>query len=234
MTRPSGRTIGFAVVFALTTAGALLVGWFVLGSAAINLRGEKSVAIGTFATALATALLALVTLYLGGLAREQARIAKQGLETQTQPFFTVGDISEFEAYVTRGLPDRGELLSLSANVRNAGIATGVVMKVLFLFEEDVVVAGGAIDPAVPPGGTTNVTGQEPESWSGFDTARNRVEKTEDYSVAVEYADVTGRNRGAVRLDVKRYGRNWAVRQIHWADSIEKVRTEPRFGTQPWI
>jgi hypothetical protein len=126
-----------------------------------------------------------------------------------------------------------DFLAVAAHVRNAGIGTAVITSAKFIFGDDVIVAGGAKDPAIPPSEGTSVTAQIEEGTPQFEQASARATETQDFSLAAEYADVSGRRRGAVRLDIKRRSHGeWWVRQVFWAGTIDDVRTNPKLGTQP--
>jgi len=91
---------------------------------------------------------------------------------------------------------------------------------------------------VPPTeGTDVVAAPDPQAAAELDSENG-------FSVAIGFADVSGRARGAVRLDVNkrtismRVGvyapevRRW-VRQVHWAETLDAVRDNPKLGTQPY-
>jgi hypothetical protein len=233
-----------SAALALGLAGiGLLVGWLVLGSGRVEADADTVdviVAAGTLATALGTVVLGAATVFLGvktrdvvdatqaeaqaardelAIARDQLQVANASLEAQTQPFLTVGDTS------------RGFLNNSTVHIRNVGNGTAIVTSAVFISPEEVVSAA-AVDPAMPTGESTSVRPAVPLVDTGMD----------NFSVAVAFADVSGRPRGAVRLDVYREPEaapaayqeptRWRVRQVFWADTLEAVRDAPAFGSQP--
>jgi hypothetical protein len=244
----TSRRTSWRMTFGAMTAAVgsgLLIGWLVLGDTHIDADGvDIAVALGTLLTALCTAALGAATVYLAlktrdvvaatqsetqvarheiAIAQEQASTARQTLEAQTQPFFTVGSTNP------------SVLNAHSAHVRNAGSGTAIVLGSVFIAPDGTDHPAAAVDPAVPPGESTAVV--IPGDLGG------RFAAAENFSVAVSFADVSGRNRGAVRLDVYKVSGNpaegiyaqpprWRVRQVFWADTMDAVRHSPAFGTQP--
>jgi hypothetical protein len=250
--RRSALALSYRSVFwsAVTLAGAaglsVVVGF--VGSEhgfGWELAAVFGTALGTTLLAISTGLLALLTARdvsaaqeLAQLTRdeaqrtqeslriagEQAEIARAALDAQTEPFLTVGSVAK-------------EVLSdSSAQVRNVGNATAIVTQAFFVGAEGVRFAAAIPDPAVPPGETTAIQGwpeAEDTEWLTND----------NFSVVALYADVSGRERGAVRLDVYRgeedreppymFGgpRRCFVTQVHWANSVEQVIAEPRVSSQ---
>lgn len=228
-----------ALVVLAGTAAGLVVGWLVLGDGGVEAGSiDGLVAAGTLATAVATVGLGGATVFLGvktrdvvdatnaeaeaareelAVAREQAKIASDALDSQTQPFLTVGDTS------SRSLNGR------SVHVRNVGNGTAIVTTAVFIYDGRRISAA-AVDPAMPAGESTTIRLPAPPTF----------EISNNFSVAVAFADVSGRQRGAVRLDV--YERreeggydpesSWWVRQVFWADTLDEVIDRPRLGSQP--
>lgn len=233
----------------------MLLGWLVIGHGSVQARGVDLIAIGTLVTAACTLGLAGATYYLGvrtgdvvdasrdeaqaarddlAVAREQATTAREALDAQTQPFLTVGAVRPDLFHVVSG-PD-GDVRA-SAHVRNAGNATAIITSVVFMFPGGHTFSGGAPDPAVPAGESTAVRFVIPVDSNLHDQAHTQTAHAENFSVAVAFADVSARSRGAVRLDVMRapvteLGRPWYVRQVFWADTLDAVRNEPAIGSQP--
>jgi hypothetical protein len=211
---------------ALVVVGTV-VGWLLLSD-----PGADAVAIGTFVTAIATLGLAGATVYLGVKtrdtaieARREASTATAALDAQTRPFLTVGSVAP------------QVLTSRSAHVRNMGNGTAVVSRAAFVAEDGALYRGAAPDPAVPVGETTLIRLATDESG-----AAAVLDGASSFAVVVEYADVDGRRRGAVRLDVRywvaarptRFGdtpdRRW-VAQVHWASDLDTVINRPELSSQ---
>jgi hypothetical protein len=198
-------------------------------------RWDAVIGIGTLATAFGTVLLGAATFALGkrtgdavkaaadqleitqdglALATAQLGVAREALDAQTQPFITLGGTS-------------AELLNdRTVHVRNAGSGTAIIKYAYLLIGPDPIVAV-AVEPAVAPGESTSIT-LPPIPDANRDT----------FDVAVVYADVSGRERGATRLTIQRdddprgVNPGWFVRQVFWDDTLEAVRENPRIGTQP--
>lgn len=224
-----------AVAAAVGLGAGVLLGWLVVGGG--DVEGDTAVAIGTFVTALGTLALAGGTLYLADrteavvaatqgeaeATRLSSDIARQALDSQTQPFLTVGSVAE------------DVLNAKSAHVRNAGNGTAIVVQAAFVAPSRTRFTASIPDPVVPAGETTAIRGHgatEGEAWLTGD----------NFSVVALYADVSGRERGAVRLDIYKVpGREapspyegpprWRVTQVHWADSISEVIERPRLSSQ---
>ncbi|MDX6690592.1 MAG: hypothetical protein QOG15_2049 [Solirubrobacteraceae bacterium] len=231
------------------TVGALgvLVGWLLVGGGRIEVKADgldRAIAIGTIATAVGTLALAAATFSLAMKTRdvvrasqdeasaardavkvgtEQAAIATAALDAQTQPFLTVG---------TR----KPEVMNFdSVHVRNAGPGTAIVTRAVFVSSNGDVTLGAAYDPVIPPGESSSILRQGPFIPSGAPS------REQTFSAAIEYSDVSGRVRGAVRLDLHKPdgqldaygdGPRLRVRQVFWADTLDEVRERPMFGSQP--
>jgi hypothetical protein len=245
------RAIGWSFIAMLVvTALSVLVGF--LGSE----HGFGWELAAVFGTALGTTLLAVATGVLGLLtwrdvsaaqelarltreeaqatarsieaAEQQAETARAALDAQTAPFFTVGDVNP------------AVLTANSAQIRNVGNGTGIVTQALFVGADGGRFTASIPDPAVPPQETTAIRGWNPEEGMEWLTSDN-------FSIVALYADVSGRERGAVRLDVYREPepeppepptiyddsgqRRWKVTQVHWAASVEKVIAAPTVSSQ---
>jgi hypothetical protein len=258
-TRPSLRrvavwsSVALAAVIGLSVAVGFAgeehgFGW--------ELAAVFGTALGTTLLAVATGLLALLTARdvsaaqeLAQLTRdeaqqtaealriagEQSAIARASLDAQTQPFMTLAAVEDttFHAGVlTRADPERSKEARVRAHVRNAGNATSVVTHVQFAFA-DKRFSGGAVDPAVPAGETTSVQASIPEDSPEFADAASLFPSATDFSVGVAFADVSGRPRGAVRLDAqKQLGGRWWVRQVCWAETLDDVFASPSLCSQP--
>ena len=132
-----------------------------------------------------------------------------------------------------------EEAQLTVPFRNVGNGTAIVQSVAFALSATAVVAGSSSTPVVPPGQVVKAGLTLGSSRSGFSDVREVIERRANFSVVIVYADAGGQPGGAVRLDVQASrdddggpSSKWTVRQVHWDDTADGVRSSPRLSTDP--
>jgi hypothetical protein len=168
------------------------------------------------------------------IGREQAETAREALAAQTQPLLSsvprgiispTGYTADIEATFD---PQNGGFIKVP--FRNIGNGVALIKAVMF-WAVDGGSGGVSEDAAVP---------EDEISYARIELAANNrlgsdvVVAQTNFSVVMTYADAADRPRGATRLDVyysDSRGR-WYVRQVHFGDDAESVRTNPRASSGP--
>lgn len=202
------------------------------------MTGASSAQVASTAFAAASAFAALTTVWLS---RSQSRIAREALEADTQPLLTDAprglfleeiDWHEASGKMTRRIEDRATIKVgnvgpepvgfASVPIRNVGNGCARINTVVFRLA-DGREAGGRVDnPVLPAKELTHARIDAGPDDDGADVAESIGLEYQDFAVLLNYADVGGRLRGALRIDIAN-GQYPHVTVRRWADSLTQLR-----------
>jgi hypothetical protein len=202
--------------------------------------------VAQIASALFTAVAAGAAWWTVRHAGTQSATAREALDVQTQPLLTdvprgqqrrptwfdeSGEPGSWEdaGDISVGLSGPEPVASVGVPLRNVGTGTARIRDVIFTVG-GAQAPGRASNPVVPSGETTRAILAVADGDPAYGSAEEIAGAYEDFSVTVSYADVSGRLRGVVKLDVRNGQYPWVVGRS-WTEitSAELARRGRRSG-----
>lgn len=196
------------------------------------------------------AITALAALFTVRHARSESRLARDAFEAQTQPLLTDVprglfreeiDWHEASGEMTRRIVDRAEIsvgtsgpepiAHASIPVRNVGNGCARINAVEFMLADGSVASGQVSNPVLPSGELTFASLACGPGDQGLDVAESIGLEYQDFSVVIDYADASGRPRGATRLDIAN-GQYPHIVGRRWEASIGELRQQTRGEHRP--
>jgi hypothetical protein len=185
------------------------------------------------ASAIFTASTATVAFLAMFQAKQQTQMAREALETQTQPLLADVPRGRLQEPVrvdarpgeSTSVKDAGEirvsasgdepLCSVSVPIRNVGNGTARVNAITFM-TPDGDIQGSVDSPVIPPREISRAHLDSLPTDLGSLAAESIAIERQNFSVLIDYSDASGRRRGSLRLDIAN-GARPHVKDRDWKD-----------------